>query len=117
MSGRPPRRRPFGWRVSRDRSIFFCIWCGRPSRALWQALALAGFAGFSTAIGIHPLIGYTDPTHLAPAYVGAIAFASGLILCRDRMIHGPGSFATSAAEGGETGVVISRPSGLQSPLP
>src|SRR4029078_2260667 len=32
-----------------------CVWFGRPSRALWQALALAGTAGFGAAIGVHGL--------------------------------------------------------------
>ena len=48
-------------------------------RSLWQALALAGGTGFVTAIGVHPLIGYTDSTHLAPAYLGALMFVAGLI--------------------------------------
>ena len=57
-----------------------CVWCGRPSRSLWQALALAGVAGFGPAIGVHFAIGYTDPLHLAPALAGAALFASGLAL-------------------------------------
>ena len=70
--------------------LFFCVWCGQPTRSLWQALALAGGTGFVTAIGIHPLIGYTDFTHLAPAYVGAAMFVAGIIIsykpmCRKEM--------------------------------
>src|SRR5687768_139855 len=38
--------------------VFFCVWCGTPSRSLWQAVAVAGLVGFATAIGIHPVIGY-----------------------------------------------------------
>jgi hypothetical protein len=64
---------------------FFCIWCGTPSRSLWQALLLAGLAGFSTAIGIHPIIGYTDFFHLGPAVVGALVFALGLALTFRKM--------------------------------
>jgi hypothetical protein len=64
--------------------FFFSVWFGRPSRNLWQALALAGSTGFCTAIGVHPLIGYTDTSHLAPAYLGALIFALGITLC-----HGP----------------------------
>jgi len=60
--------------------LFFCVWCGKPSRALWQAVVLAGGVGFSTAIGVHPLIGYNDFTHLAPAYVGAVLFTVGAVL-------------------------------------
>jgi hypothetical protein len=50
---------------------------GRSSRALWQALAVAGAAGFSTAIGVHPVIGYLSITHLGPAVLGAAVFAAG----------------------------------------
>ena len=60
--------------------LFFCVWCGQPSRSLWQAVALAGGTGFVTAIGVHPLIGYTDLVHLAPAYAGATMFLSGIAL-------------------------------------
>jgi hypothetical protein len=49
-----------------------------PDRAGRQALAVAGLAGFGSAIGIHPIIGYTDAFHLAPAIVGATTFAFGL---------------------------------------
>ena len=62
--------------------LFACVWCGGPSRALWQALLMGGIAGWSTAIGIHPLIGYTDAGHLAPAVTGALIFAGGLALMR-----------------------------------
>ncbi|HJZ92206.1 MAG TPA: hypothetical protein VKE40_15125, partial [Gemmataceae bacterium] len=75
-----------------------CVWCGRPSRSLWQALALAGLAGFGPAIGVHFAIGYTDPIHLTPAVAGAALFAVGLALtyrpiargvaCRDKAAAG-----------------------------
>ncbi len=55
-------------------TLLFCIWCGRPSRSLWQALFIAWAAGAGTAILIHPIIGYTDFTHLAPAYLGTGVF-------------------------------------------
>ena len=60
--------------------VLFIVWCGEPARGRWQALALAGGAGFLTAIGIHPLVGYTDAWHLAPAVGGAVLFAAGLWL-------------------------------------
>ena len=60
--------------------MFFSVWCGTPSRSLWQAMCLAGTTGFATAIGVHPLIGYTDAFHLAPAVAGAILFTTGLVL-------------------------------------
>jgi hypothetical protein len=59
-------------------ALLGCVWCGQPSRRLWQALALAGGVGFATAIGVHPLIGYTDVTHLAPAFLGLVLFVLGL---------------------------------------
>jgi hypothetical protein len=46
------------------------------SRSFVQIVALMGLAGFGAAIGVHPAIGYTDFTHLAPAYLGALVFAA-----------------------------------------
>ncbi len=60
--------------------FFFAVWRGTPSRSLWQALGTAGTVGFGTAIGVHPVIGYVDLVHLAPAIVGAVAFTTGLSL-------------------------------------
>lgn len=58
------------------------VWFGGPSRAWFQALAVAGVMGFGPAIGVHPAIGYTDPLHLAPAVLGSIGYFLGLELCR-----------------------------------
>jgi hypothetical protein len=66
--------------VSCGLAMFLAALYGRPSRSLWQALAIAGFAGFVTAIGIHPVIGYLSFSHLAPAVAGALIFALGVIL-------------------------------------
>lgn len=60
--------------------IVACTWRGKPSRSLWQALALAGAVAFTTAIGVHPLVGYNNPVHLAPACVGALLFLVGIVL-------------------------------------
>lgn len=57
-----------------------CVRYARLSRALWQSLTVAGAAGFGAAIGIHPIIGYTSVSHLAPAVLGAVVFALGLVL-------------------------------------
>ena len=65
--------------------MFCCLWFGRPSRSLWQAVSLAGSMGFLTAIGVHPLIGYTEFSHLAPAYFGALIFSVGITLCHRPM--------------------------------
>jgi hypothetical protein len=68
-------------------ALFFCVWCGRPSRSLWQMLALAGLAGFGTAIGVHPAVGYDDPVHLAPAVAGAGLYLAGLVLSVRPMVR------------------------------
>lgn len=67
--------------------IGFLTWCGRPCRSLWQALLLAGTVGFGTAIGIHPIIGYVDFTHLAPAVVGVLVFIAGMALLKKPMFE------------------------------
>jgi hypothetical protein len=62
----------------------FCVWCGGSSRGLWQTLLLAGGVGFTCAIGVHPVIGYTDFFHLLPAYGGGAMCLLGLWLTRPR---------------------------------
>jgi hypothetical protein len=64
------------------------IWCAEPSRSLWQLLALVGIVGFSCAIVVHFVIGYTDPLHLAPAVSGAALYAAGLVLSYRSMVAG-----------------------------
>jgi hypothetical protein len=61
-------------------ALVCCVRWGQPSRGLWLALCLAGVAGFGTAIGIHPAVGYDDPEHLAPAVAGAALYLAGLVL-------------------------------------
>jgi len=68
--------------------LFSCIWFAQPSRSLWNAVGLAGSTGFLTAIGVHPLIGYTEFSHLAPAYLGALMFSLGIALCHEPMCGG-----------------------------
>jgi hypothetical protein len=68
-------------------TMFFCIYCSPPSRALWQTLAIVGAAGFGTAIGVHFPIGYVSFTHLAPAYLGATMFATAMALTFKRMMR------------------------------
>jgi hypothetical protein len=74
--------------------LLCCVWFGRPSRSLWQAVMCAGSTGFVTAIGVHPMIGYTEFSHLAPAYVGTVLFAVGIWLCHGPMCGG-GSAGTA----------------------
>lgn len=65
-----------------------CALFAAPSRSLWEALGVAGLAGFGAAIGVHVVIGYTDIVHLAPAFVGAALFATGLALMYPSMQAG-----------------------------
>ncbi|MBL8136600.1 MAG: hypothetical protein JNL48_08275 [Acidobacteria bacterium] len=48
------------------------------SRALRQALLVAGTLGFGCAVGVHYVEGYTDFSHLAPAFAGVALFYSSL---------------------------------------
>jgi hypothetical protein len=75
-------------------ALFVCVWCGTPSRGLWRVLALAGTAGFATAIGVHPAVGYRDAVHLEPAVVGAAAYLVGLLAFR------PACFSSARIESG-----------------
>jgi hypothetical protein len=72
-------------------TLFFSVWCAGPSRSLWQVLCIAGTVGFATAIGIHPIIGYNDLVHLAPALLGAAVFFIGIVLCYKPMVSRPPS--------------------------
>jgi hypothetical protein len=67
-------------------AVFCCVWCGRFSKSLWQALAVSGTVGFGTAIGVHPLVGYTDVVHLAPAVLASMIFAIGLAMTYPAML-------------------------------
>ena len=69
-------------------AVFFCVWCGQSSASLWSTLASVGLAGFGTAIGAHPAVGYEDAVHLAPAVLGAVAYSLGLILSFKPMFWG-----------------------------
>jgi hypothetical protein len=55
---------------------------GRPSRSLWQAWFLAGTIGFGCAVFVHPMAGYNDLIHLAPALAGWFAFSIGMAFTR-----------------------------------
>ena len=51
----------------------------RLTKSMVQIVALMGLAGFGAALGVHPAIGYTDPIHLAPAYLGCLLFVATVI--------------------------------------
>ncbi|MBS1553335.1 MAG: hypothetical protein JSU09_00290 [Bacteroidetes bacterium] len=61
---------------------FFMLKRSVLSTSLWQVVALSMFIGFSSAIGVHYVIGYTDLFHLLPAYAGAIIALLGLVFTR-----------------------------------
>ena len=63
-------------------TVLGCVWCGRPARGWWEALLLAGIAGFGAAVGVHGLIGYLDLSHVGPAILGAWIFLTGIVLSR-----------------------------------
>ena len=66
--------------VSCGIAMFLSVLHAAPSRSLWQVLLVSGLAGFGTAVGVHPAIGYTTVSHLGPAVLGACVFATGLAL-------------------------------------
>jgi hypothetical protein len=66
--------------VSFGVAMFACVRFGSASRALWQAISIAGAAGFGTAIGVHPAVGYLSVSHLGPAVFGCAVFVLGLVL-------------------------------------
>lgn len=64
--------------------VFLTMWKARITHALWQALLLAGIAGFGCAIGVHYPIGYVDVVHLAPGWLGAVIFVVGIVCAYPR---------------------------------
>jgi dihydroorotate dehydrogenase len=72
-------------------AILASIWCGSKPGAtdLWWTLLAAGAVGFGCAIGVHPLVGYTSFVHLLPAYLGALAFLTGMALLHRPMCRAP----------------------------
>jgi hypothetical protein len=68
--------------ISCGLAMFIAVLYGRQSRNLWQALAIAGLAGFCTAIAIHPVIGYMSMSHLGPAIAGCCVFLAGMVMTK-----------------------------------
>ena len=71
---------------------------GAPLRVVCQALTksladIVSRRGDWVCSGnrVHPIVGYNDLLHLAPAILGAIMFIAGLILCWKPMQEGPGT--------------------------
>lgn len=80
-------------------TVLFCVWCARPSKSLWQVLCFSGVVGFASAIGIHPVVGYNNLLHLAPAILGAIIFTVGLVLTYPTMLKGANGKRVGEADG------------------
>ena len=59
-------------------TTFLCLWCGRFSRHLRQAVATAGAVSVGAALAVHATVGYTDGWHLAPPLVAAALLVLGL---------------------------------------
>jgi hypothetical protein len=74
--------------IAHDRAGFGGGVGGAASRSLWQGMLIGGLAGWGAGIGIHPIIGYNDSGHLAPAVAGAGLFFTGLALTRSSMMNG-----------------------------
>jgi hypothetical protein len=65
--------------------VGFIACFGAPSRSLLQVLWLAGTLGFGCAVGVHYIEGYTDISHLAPAWAGVVLFYTSVwLFARER---------------------------------
>jgi hypothetical protein len=53
------------------------------ARWLWTALAWGGNLAFALALGVHVVVGYSAPLHLAPAVVGWFLWIVALALSRE----------------------------------
>lgn len=63
-------------------TVWLILSNARFSRSLWQTLLISGTFGFSSAIGIHFYVGYTDFLHVLPAFLGAGIFYIAMTLSR-----------------------------------
>jgi dihydroorotate dehydrogenase len=52
----------------------------RGERWLWWTLLAAGLSGYGAAIGVHYVVGYHSPFHLAPAFAGLALFGGSMAL-------------------------------------
>jgi hypothetical protein len=52
------------------------------ARWLWSAFAWSGNIAFAIAVGVHLVVGYGSPLHLAPAFLGWAAWIGALALTR-----------------------------------
>jgi hypothetical protein len=50
------------------------------ARWLWTALCWSGNVAFALAVGVHFVVGYGSPLHLAPAILGWLVWNAALLL-------------------------------------
>lgn len=60
--------------------LIFIIRNGKPTKILWEILALSISIGYLSAISVHFAIGYLNFLHLLPAFIGYAIFLCGLFL-------------------------------------
>jgi dihydroorotate dehydrogenase len=61
--------------------LLIALWgVRRGARWVWWTILLGGIPGFLGALGVHFVIGYTDPWHLAPAVAALVVYLLGLAL-------------------------------------
>lgn len=61
-------------------TVIGIVWHSPVTRSFRQVMLLSGLSGFGAAIGVHFVVGYLDPWHLAPAFAGAALFLTGWAL-------------------------------------
>jgi hypothetical protein len=60
------------------------LWGFRKGLAwLWWTMLIAGLTAYTAAIGVHFVVGYTNPMHLLPAFAGLALFLLGLGLSHE----------------------------------
>lgn len=74
------------------------LWCfRRGAHWLWLALAGLGVPAYVATLGIHGQVGYTDPRHLVPAFIGLALWLAGLVLSRGYLSGRPDAASERAA--------------------
>jgi dihydroorotate dehydrogenase len=79
-----------GMLIANGIAVLLCTLWGflAGERWLWNALAWAGATAFGCAIGVHYVVGYESPFHLAPAFAGLGIWTLALLLTRGWLAPG-----------------------------
>lgn len=67
--------------------VLAVVWHAPATRSFRQVMLFSGGTGFGTAIGVHFVIGYLDPLHIAPAMTGLAIFLTGWGLACFAPVH------------------------------